>query len=98
MTDNTYYGMSFERYDYLMDETGPCVRLSDEEIKEGWHFCDEWDGLLIHPDSMEFHSCCCFYMKNFKTPEREKAYQERWNKTNKELDRLADLDEELGLH
>jgi hypothetical protein len=37
-------------------------------------------------------------MKKFKTTEREKAYQERWNKSNDALDRLADLDEELGLH
>jgi hypothetical protein len=37
-------------------------------------------------------------MNKFKTPERKQAYQERWNKPNEILDRLSDLDEELGLH
>jgi hypothetical protein len=36
-------------------------------------------------------------MKKFKTPEREQAYKNRWNKPNEALDRLASLDEELGL-
>jgi hypothetical protein len=37
-------------------------------------------------------------MKKFKTLERKQAYEDRWNKPNEALDRLADLDEELGLH
>jgi hypothetical protein len=53
---------------------------------------------LIHPDSDEFHVCSCSYMKKFKTPEREQEYQDRLVKRKEALDRLADLDEELGLH
>jgi hypothetical protein len=98
MEDKTYFGMSIERYNCLMEGTGPCIRLSEEEMKEGWHFCDEWDDLLIHPDCDEFYFCSCSHMKKFKTPEREQAYKDRCNKSNEALDKLSDLDEELGLH
>lgn len=39
--------MTDERYNFLMrsDE----YRLTDEEWKEGWHFCVEWDSLLVGP-------------------------------------------------
>jgi hypothetical protein len=67
-------------------------------MKEGWHFCGEWDDLLIHPDCDEFYFCSCSHMKKFKTPEREQAYKDRCNKSNEALDKLSDLDEELGLH
>lgn len=92
-----YYGMTFERYDFLMDEEGPCVHLNEREIKDGWHFCDDWDGLLIHPDSDEFRHCCCSHMKEYKTPERAAAYQQRRDNSHKALDKLAELDQELGL-
>jgi hypothetical protein len=98
MEDKTYFGMSIERYNCLMEGIGPCIRLSDEEMKEGWHFCGEWDDLLIHPDCDEFYFCSCSHMKKFKTPEREQAYKDRCNKSNEALDKLSDLDEELGLH
>ena len=98
MENKTFYGMPIERYKCLMEGTGPCIRLSEDEMKEGWHFCAEWDDLLIHADSDEFHFCSCSHMKKFKTLEREQAYQDRWNKPNEALDRLANLDEELGLH
>lgn len=29
------------------------------EIAEGWHFCPEWDGLLIGPGMGEFDHCLC---------------------------------------
>ena len=32
--------------------------LQPEEIAEGWHFCPEWDGLLIGPGMWEFEHCC----------------------------------------
>ena len=92
MEEKTYFGMSLERYKCLMKGTGPCIRLSENEMKEGWHFCSEWDDLLIHPDSAEFQFCSCSHMKKFKTFEREQAYQDRWDKPNAALDRFADLD------
>lgn len=32
--------------------------LSKKEVAEGWHFCDDWDGLLIGPGMHEFEDCC----------------------------------------
>jgi hypothetical protein len=34
------------------------ITLTDEEQLE-WHFCWDWDGLLIHKSSPEFECCSC---------------------------------------
>ena len=39
------------------NETGP--HLTPEEIAAGWHFCIDWDGLLIGPGMGELESCHC---------------------------------------
>lgn len=96
MNDN-YYGMPIERYDFLMEAAGPCAHLSEDEMKQGWHFCDDWDYLLIHVNDVEFNHCNCKHMESFRTEERKKAQEERKAKCNEALDRLAILDEELGL-
>jgi hypothetical protein len=33
--------------------------LTKEEAEEGWHFCWDWDGLLIHKDDPEAECCTC---------------------------------------
>ena len=33
--------------------------LTEEEIEAGWHFCPEWDGLLIGPGMVELEACLC---------------------------------------
>ena len=48
--------MSDTRWRELMREE---TELTDDEIEEGWHFCWDWDGLLIHPDMPESQSCNC---------------------------------------
>lgn len=48
--------MSNDRWQALMQGIGD---LTDEEIAEGWHYCWDWDGLLIHPDMPEAESCAC---------------------------------------
>ena len=35
------------------------AELTTEEKAEGWHFCNEWDGMLVHPDSPEAEACDC---------------------------------------
>jgi hypothetical protein len=51
--------MTDERYDELMEDDN--LRLTQEEIDEGWHFCMcEWDGLLIHKRWKEAEFCCYF--------------------------------------
>jgi hypothetical protein len=36
------------------------LKLTNEEINEGWHFCFDWDGMLIHKSYPEFEVCTCF--------------------------------------
>lgn len=38
--------MTDERYEQLMERDGT---LSAEEMAEGWHWCWEFDGLLVGP-------------------------------------------------
>ncbi len=87
------HGMTQARFDFLMQpfEGDESVMLTAKELANGWHWCDEWDGLLIHTDDIEFHHCKCGFMEKFRTPERmEKINQQ------KALDTIADLDIALG--
>lgn len=49
--------MERDRYDALMwhDEG----ELTPEEIADGWHWCWDWDGLLVGPGMMEMDCCVC---------------------------------------
>ena len=35
------------------------LKLTDQEKADGWHFCKEWDGMLIHKDWPESKGCIC---------------------------------------
>ena len=49
--------MTEDRWTALMvDDTLP---LTDQEADLGWHFCLEWDGLLVGPGMGELRACCC---------------------------------------
>lgn len=48
--------MSKRRY---YDIERGAAELSQTEILDGWHFCDDWDGMLIHPKSPEGEACTC---------------------------------------
>ena len=89
------HGMAEERWRYLMrpfDENDDAM-LTAEELANGWHWCDSWDGLLINANDKEFEHCKCDFMKKFRTTERmQKMKQEQ------ALDRLGELDGELGLN
>jgi len=41
--------------------------LTPEEVKAGWHFCPEWDYLVITPDSPEFDACICSGLDEFRS-------------------------------
>jgi hypothetical protein len=43
--------MDHERYQDLMWRGKG--DLSEDEIKEGWHWCRDWDGLLVGPGMFE---------------------------------------------
>jgi hypothetical protein len=67
------------------------ITLTPEELQEGWHWCEEWDGLLIHPDDAEFRSCACSWMDKYRTPERMERH-----KRQEALDRISALDDDMG--
>lgn len=48
--------MTDERYAEL-DSSGAAP--TEEEAADGWHYCAEWDGLLIHPSWAEAAACAC---------------------------------------
>jgi len=49
--------MDKERYKLLMEDDS--VQLTESELFEGWHFCYDWDGLLISPKMGEWKFCEC---------------------------------------
>ena len=49
--------MNNERWRYLMNNQDE--ELTPEEKKEGWHFCHEFDGLLVGPGMDEMKVCTC---------------------------------------
>lgn len=50
-------GMTNGRWKQLSEDDS--LKLTPEEINDGWHFCLEFDGLLIGPDMGELHACRC---------------------------------------
>lgn len=49
--------MPYVRWRVLQDCDS--IELTPEEIEAGWHFCPEWDGLLVGPGLEELDSCLC---------------------------------------
>ena len=56
-----YPGMTKNRYEILMGNSK--LKLRKLEIEKGWHFCYNWDGLLIHKSWKEFEHCSCINKK-----------------------------------
>jgi hypothetical protein len=50
--------MTKKRYNELMDQANN-LSLTKEEMAEGWHWCNEWDGLLVGPGDRELECCSC---------------------------------------
>lgn len=42
-------------------ETNMDAQLTPEELAEGWHFCPDWDGMLVNrfDDEGEGSACLC---------------------------------------
>lgn len=51
--------MQPNRYRELMEND--LVQLTDSEFQAGWHFCLEWDGLLVGPGMPEIQCCSCMH-------------------------------------
>lgn len=50
--------MERSRYNALMQSDD--LPLTLVEIMDGWHFCNEWDGLLVGPGMGELEVCHCW--------------------------------------
>ena len=83
-----FFGMPYNRYDELQWGTGP-AQLTDDEIAMGWHWCLEWDDMLIHPAMEEYANCTC---------EGCEAFAEKARKRRDALDTIYALDELLNAH
>lgn len=35
------------------------IELTQEQLDEGYHYCPDWDFLLIWPGCPEYESCYC---------------------------------------
>lgn len=49
--------MNTRRYWEL--EAGWDAKLTLEERADGWHFCPDWDFMLIGPTMPEWETCTC---------------------------------------
>ncbi len=57
MDSTEQYGMSDERYQALMLDMES--KLTEEEINLGWHWCFEFDGLLVNANDPDMKKCGC---------------------------------------
>jgi len=61
--------MTHDRWLELMhpDAESNGINLTIDEIASGWHWCADWDGLLIHVDDDEFQACnCCGSIQEYQ--------------------------------
>jgi hypothetical protein len=49
--------MTLNRRHELENDT--TLSLTAKEVAEGWFFCCEWDGMLIHESHPEAECCTC---------------------------------------
>lgn len=74
--------MDRERYIEL-DNSG--TGLTKEEWEAGWHWCYEWDGMLVGPNTHEATCCTCDHPAIEawkKTPEAQAFMRETTTKTD----------------
>ena len=62
-------GMSHNRYMELSNDLA--LHLTKAEYDAGWHFCFDWDGMLIHKDWPEADCCTC--RKAMSSPQGDKG-------------------------
>ena len=50
-----------DRERYLALQRDVSLKLTPQELSEGWFFCScEWDGMLVHKHMAEAECCHCF--------------------------------------
>lgn len=75
MTDEfkSQTGMSTGRYAELMNEQS--ARINADERLAGWHFCRDFDGLLVGPGMPELESCRCMINRELYSSGKAKGSQ-----------------------
>ena len=49
-------------------ECGPDPqKLTDEEIRQGYHFCPDWDFMVVGPEDSEISGCTCQKVTSYLT-------------------------------
>lgn len=51
--------MTDERWKLLSEDDPSAGELTESEVAEGWHWCQEFDGLLVGPGMGELRPCKC---------------------------------------
>ena len=82
-------GLQMNRERYIeLDRSG--TGLTKEEWEQGWHWCNEWDGMLVGPNTDEALVCSCSHpaIETWKGSEEGKKLQkdldERFEKLNEQ--------------
>ena len=50
--------MDDKRYREI-DHAGGDIPMTEDEMSAGWHFCPDWDYMLIGPGMEEYDGCTC---------------------------------------
>lgn len=58
LTNNVDAIVDMDMGHYIRLQDGD-ISLSPEEIAAGWHFCHDWDYMLIHTTWPENDGCLC---------------------------------------
>lgn len=45
-------------------ERNPTAKLTEEELASGWHWCREFDFMLVGPGMEEKACCLCPFLSN----------------------------------
>ena len=69
--------MKHERWQMLMSFSS--TPLTEKELEQGWHFCPDWDGLLIGPGMSELECCRCRRKEAVMNERTLKIYAENPN-------------------
>ena len=86
--------MNRERYIEL-DRSG--TGLTEQEWEEGWHWCNEWDGMLVGPNTDEALVCSCSHpaIEKWKESEDGKKLQQELDERSIRNSRIVDSDDPL---
>jgi len=65
--------MTDQRYFDLCNDFEEEFHLTSEELRQGWHFCWEYDGLLCNANHPDCKDCGCRCLKDYE-PEKEPVH------------------------